>query len=197
MSSDENTRSALYFVALILLMVWLTACGGGESEPPLVVISAEPIQDVRSPLESATQLVGEAERALEAATTSAKVKSEAVRIAEVQSALRKAAVMQQEAEVKLGALAKVSAELERRKNVIENDKKDLEIREKIFQMGFFASLIAAAIGVLGLVVRWPVMQLEKKLKELEIREKELALQKELALRRREVQVEPSNISSPE
>jgi hypothetical protein len=155
--------------------------GGGE---PLAVVSSEElIQDVGSPLESATQLVGEAERALESATTSAKAKSKTVRIEEVQSVLRKAAVMQYEAEVKLKALAKESAELERW-------KEDLERRETLFQWGFYASLIAAAIGILGLIVRWPVMQLEKKLKELEIREKESVL------RRLEPQVDPSDISTP-
>jgi hypothetical protein len=156
------------FVAIILMLTWLTACGGGDVEPPTVVSSAESIKDVRLPLESATQLVGEAGRALESAATSAKAKSKTVLIEKIQSVLRNAAVMQYEAEVKLKALAKESAEIERR-------KEDLERRETLFQWGFYTSLIAAAIGILGLIVRWPVMQLEKKLKVLEIQEKELAM----------------------
>jgi hypothetical protein len=61
------------------------------------------------------------------------------------------------------------------------EKRDLEDRERLWSMGFYASLSATAAAIIGFMLRLPTFQLERRLTRLEIEQKEI----ELARARRE------------
>jgi hypothetical protein len=71
--------------------------------------------------------------------------------------------------------------LEQERDRLMEEKADLEDRERLWSMGFYASLSATTAAVIGLIVRLPTSRLQRRLTCLEIEQKEL----ELARARRE------------
>lgn len=91
-------------------------------------------------------------------------------------------------EEKLRALEALEREIQREKQALEKErdrlkeeKADLEDRERLWSMGFYASLSATTAAVIGLIIRLPTFRLERRLTRLEIEQKEI----ELARARRE------------
>ncbi len=65
--------------------------------------------------------------------------------------------------------------LEEEKQTLQKDKEKLEGQKELFSMGFYASLLAAVLAVIGLVTRLPNMKLEREMMKLEMLEKEKSI----------------------
>jgi len=137
----------------------------------------EPVKSYKSLEEAATTPASIA--AVEKARKEAELKTE-----DVSRQIRMAETKLQEVNTKLLELGKLSRELEQEKLKIKEDrdriageKSDIEQREKLFSMGFYASLLTAGIAGFGLFVRIPTSRLEQKLKLIEIEHKQIELQK--------------------
>ncbi len=116
-----------------------------------------------------------------AALEQAKIESR-LRAEEVSQQIKVAESKLEEVNLKLGELAKIGRDLEQEKiklkeqrDSIAAEKSDVEQREKLFSMGFYASLLAAFVAIFGLFVRIPTSRLEQKLKLIEIEHKQLEL----------------------
>ncbi|MES9862155.1 MAG: hypothetical protein ABW157_12480 [Candidatus Thiodiazotropha sp. LLP2] len=70
-----------------------------------------------------------------------------------------------------------TASLQEERDQLAKEKTDLEQREQLLSMGFHASLTTTLIAGLGLFVRLPNSKLERQLKQLEIEQKELELER--------------------
>ena len=62
------------------------------------------------------------------------------------------------------------------KRFLTKEKSEIEQREKLFSMGFYATLSTSIIAILGLVVRIPNSRLDRKLRLLEIEAKALEIE---------------------
>lgn len=69
-------------------------------------------------------------------------------------------------------LGKRNLELQRATIKLEQEKADLQTRERLFSMGFFASVFAILVGLL---VKAPTIFLDRDFRKLEIEEKRLHL----------------------
>lgn len=59
-------------------------------------------------------------------------------------------------------------EVERRRAALEEQAAELEAREHFFSTGFYASLAAIGMGVLGFFLQLPTVMLDRRLKQLEL-----------------------------
>ena len=101
---------------------------------------------------------------------------------DVDRAKRLAVRQLQESTERLDAIRGQVAEMESKSNELrvvtaelEEKKMQLEDRSKFFATGMFGSLFANVLAVAGLTLRFPNARLEKRLRRLEIAEKEHAL----------------------
>ena len=53
----------------------------------------------------------------------------------------------------------------------------MEKREQLFSVGFYAALLTAIVAIIGIIVRFPSLRLERRLMLLEIDEKEFEQKK--------------------
>ncbi len=74
------------------------------------------------------------------------------------------------------ALESERESLEAEKEKLANEKDDVEARERFYSGGFFSTIAALFIAVLGHVMRFPVSRLDRQLKALEVEEKRLELE---------------------
>ncbi len=72
-------------------------------------------------------------------------------------------------------LQREKSDLEDAKAVLEDEKRELERTEQLLSFGLLGSGATALLALVGLFVRIPTARLERKLRRLEIREKELSL----------------------
>ncbi len=75
------------------------------------------------------------------------------------------------------ALGDLGETIERVKDQLKIEKVEIERKLELFSMGFYASLTAAAVAIFGLLFNLPTVRLDRRLKMLEIEEKELVLDK--------------------
>ena len=61
--------------------------------------------------------------------------------------------------------------------MVAKDKKEVEKREKLFSMGFYALLVTAIVAIIGYIIRFPNIKLERRLMLLEIAEKKFEQKK--------------------
>jgi len=98
---------------------------------------------------------------------------------EIQTKLLKnfqeAGMLTTELKVRGDRLAAELVELDREKRRIEEQKSELARRELIYSTGFYTSLGAIVIGIIGAMFRFPLIALERKQRRLEIEQLELAL----------------------
>jgi DNA repair exonuclease SbcCD ATPase subunit len=87
-----------------------------------------------------------------------------------------------EIEDNLRTLEALEREIQREKQALEEqrdrlmeEKRDLEDRERLWSMGFYASLSATAAAIIGFMLRLPTFRLERRLTQLEIEQKEMEL----------------------
>lgn len=104
------------------------------------------------------------------------------RIETAQAILEQVEEQNRQSEQTLAAVAAAADELEserdqlaKDKETLQQEKSEIETRERLFSMGFFAFLSTTILAVIGISLRFPTMKLERKLKMLEIKEKEMAL----------------------
>ena len=96
---------------------------------------------------------------------------------EITKSVNEAESKLKEINIKLDQIKKLSLKIEAERDQLAKDKTDLEGREKLFSMGFYATLATTIVAVFGIFIRWPNSKLERKLKALEIEHKELELLK--------------------
>ena len=65
--------------------------------------------------------------------------------------------------------------LEQEKIALQKEKEQLEGQKELFSMGFYASLLAAILAIIGLVSRLPNMKLEREMMKLQLVEKERSI----------------------
>ena len=80
-----------------------------------------------------------------------------------------------EYESKIEELGDLGVKIEKEKDQAVLEKAEVEKKSELFSIGFYASLATTAIAVFSFLLNLPTIRLDRKLKRLEIKEKELAL----------------------
>ena len=75
------------------------------------------------------------------------------------------------------ALELIIQSLHEQTRKLEQDKAELQSRERLFSMGFYASLAAAVLAITTVLTKLPTAFLDRRLKKLEILEKRIAIRK--------------------
>ncbi len=174
--------------SLLVLPVFLLilSCGGGGGVTVALDQNGNPVsQDltsgVRKPLDASNAAIERAKIAL--ASAPKKGNQELVAsLSAAQTAVQEVIKQQQSVSAQLDELALAGKELQKEKATLiqdkvalQRDKDDLEKREKLFSTGFYALLITALVGFVGVIGKFPMMRLDMQLKRLEIKERELKL----------------------
>jgi hypothetical protein len=174
----------VYLFSLIALLAALVGDaagegGGGGGAGDI----AKSVAKVREPLDAATKSAKAAQDAIAGAKSLSGNAQAVASLAAARLAIQSVTSQQLEVDARFKELAATSVQIERDKNDLQKAKTDLEFRERLFSMGFYASFTAAVIAIFSLLARLPMVRLERKLKLLEIREKELGLrERELKLK---------------
>lgn len=183
-------------ILAVALAVALTACGGGGGGDPSK--PENPMADAmeREKWEKETQKkFDEATAAIEKskktiAKANKKSNAEAIAtLSDAQTAIQEVAIKQKEVIGQfttvfalLDMLGKENANLTKDKQKLEQEKSDLQSRERLFSMGFYASLGAAVLALATVLTKLPTAFLDRKYRRLELLEKRL----EIRMKRREV-----------
>ena len=85
--------------------------------------------------------------------------------------------LRNEITAQVGALAKDRQELLDRTRKLEDEKKSLEFRERLLATGLVASLSTLMIALFAGLSKIPSIRIDLKLKEIELRERQIGLQK--------------------
>ena len=72
-------------------------------------------------------------------------------------------------------VAEEKVALEKERDELEAAKELLESRERFFATGFYSSILAIGLAIAGFVLNLPTLKLDRKLKQLQIVEKERSL----------------------
>ena len=138
-------------------------------------------------MEKAGQELDNAHRDIKQGLPSEQVAEGRLALVRAQEALKEADAKKKEIEEMIKSIEVASNNLEdekdnllKEKSALIKDKSDLESREKLFTMGFYASFSTALIAIFGIMFKLPTVRLERKLKALEIQEKETVIQLRLA-----------------
>jgi hypothetical protein len=100
-----------------------------------------------------------------------------VSLATARGAVQQVAQRQQQVTEQFAQLAALGTKIENEKATLQRDKSDLEARERVYSISLVAAIGGFLIAAFGNFYRIPMDRLDKQLKRLEIREKEIALRK--------------------
>jgi len=151
---------------------------------------ADSTDRVRVPLSEAHEALDRAKASVAGIGRGGTDPRQAQALLEIERALSLADARQRDAVARLADLTELAVSLDRERSVLDRNQADLQQREKLFSLGFYASFTTALIAILGLVGKLPFLSLERKLKLLELRERELAL------REREARLSDVPLASP-
>jgi len=132
------------------------------------------VTNALGPFEAATKAIENAQFAL---TTSQGMSNAELlaSLATARAAIQDVAQRQQRLTDRFNALAALGIKIENEKASLQRDKSELETRERVYSLTLLATIGGLIVAGVALIQRISMDRLDKQLKRLEIKEKEIAL----------------------